>query len=68
MSIDLRISLSEKALESINRIKELGGYESIVDVIRHSLADELFLVEKRSKGWTFLARKGKKYREIVWPE
>lgn len=64
----LTIRLSPAAMEAVEQIQKLGGFKSPQEAIRRAIADERFLQRQKQDGWDVLLRKGKSYRELVWPD
>jgi hypothetical protein len=63
----LSIRLSPAAKEAVDEIQKLGGFKTPQEAIRRAIADERFLQRAQGDGWQVLLRKGKSYRELVWP-
>jgi predicted transcriptional regulator len=63
----LSIRLSPAAKEAVDEIQRLGRFKTPQEAIRRAIADERFLQRQQSEGWQVLLRKGKSYRELVWP-
>jgi Arc/MetJ-type ribon-helix-helix transcriptional regulator len=63
----LTIRLSPAAQEAVEEIMRLGKFKTPQDAIRRAIADERFLQRWLSEDWEVLLRKGKSYRELVWP-
>lgn len=61
------IRLSPAAKKAVEEIQANGGFRTMQDAIRHAIADEQFLQQRRREGWTIILRKGNDYRELVWP-
>jgi Arc/MetJ-type ribon-helix-helix transcriptional regulator len=61
------VRLSPEAKKAVDEIVDLGGFSSAQEAIRRAIADERYLQRQRSEGWTVLLKKGKEYRELVWP-
>jgi hypothetical protein len=63
----LTIRLSPSAKEAVDEIMRLGKFSTPQEAIRRAIADERFLQRWMSEGWEVLLRKGRSYRELVWP-
>lgn len=63
----LTIRLSPAAMEAVEQIQKLGGFNSPQEAIRRAIADERFLQRQKQDGWDVLLRKGRSFRELVWP-
>ncbi len=63
----LTIRLSPKAKEAVEEIMKLGNFSTPQEAIRRAIADERFLQRWQHDGWEVLLRKGRSYRELVWP-
>lgn len=63
----LTIRLSPAAMEAVEEIQKLGGFKTPQEAIRRAIADERFLQRWQNDGWQVLLRKGRSYRELVWP-
>jgi predicted transcriptional regulator len=63
----LTIRLSPAAKEAVDEIQKLGGFKTPQEAIRRAIADERFLQRWQRDGWEVLLRKGRSYRELVWP-
>jgi hypothetical protein len=64
--ISMRVSPEVKA--ALERIQHLAKLNSITDVVRRSIGDELFLQEQMADDWKVLLQKDNTYREVVWPK
>ena len=63
----LTIRLSPAAKEAVEEIMRLGKFGSPQEAIRRAISDERFLQRWMNEGWDVILRKGKNYRELVWP-
>ena len=63
----LTIRLSPAAREAVDEIQRLGKFKTPQEAIRRAIADERFLQKWMTEGWDVILRKGKSYRELVWP-
>ena len=69
LKAETRISLrlSPEARAAVEKIKELGGMDSLQEAIRRAIGEELFLMTERKAGWKVLLQKGDRYREVIFP-
>jgi hypothetical protein len=67
---DTRITLrlSPEARTAIEKIMSLGGMDSMQEAVRRAIGDELFLMTERQAGWKILLHKGRRRREVSWPQ
>lgn len=63
----LTIRLSPTAKDAVDEIMKLGKFNTPQEAIRRAISDERFLQRWMNEGWDVILRKGKDYRELVWP-
>jgi hypothetical protein len=59
------ISFGPRALAAIEKLRSLGGWETIVDTLSSAIGHEMYFREKVKDGYVILIQRGSDTREVI---